>query len=84
MARSRAVEAVYATGTVEPLHTVVVRARISEHVGTILVEAGDVVTAGQLLARIENPVREFALARGKCCFKAITAACDSCVTRLTR
>jgi len=63
--RGRAVEAVYATGTVEPLRKVVVKARISEHIAVLLVEAGDTVTAGQLLARIENPLRTFALAQGR-------------------
>lgn len=63
--RGRAVEAVYATGTVEPLRKVVVKARISEHIAALLVEAGDTVTAGQLLARIENPLRTFALAQGR-------------------
>jgi multidrug efflux pump subunit AcrA (membrane-fusion protein) len=63
--RGRAVEAVYATGTVEPRHKAVVKARMSEHVATLLVDAGDTVTAGQLLARIDNPLHTFALAQGK-------------------
>ncbi len=63
--RGRAVEAVYATGTVEPRHKAVVKARMSEHIATLLVDAGDKVTAGQLLARIENPLHTFALAQGK-------------------
>ena len=63
--RGRAVEAVYATGTVEPRHKAVVKARLSEHVATLLANAGDKVTAGQLLARIENPLHTFALAQGK-------------------
>jgi multidrug efflux pump subunit AcrA (membrane-fusion protein) len=63
--RGRAVEAVYATGTVEPRHKAVVKARMSEHVAALLVDAGDKVAAGQLLARIDNPLHTFALAQGK-------------------
>jgi macrolide-specific efflux system membrane fusion protein len=61
----RAVEAVYATGTVEPIERVVVKARLSEHVARILVKEGDAVTAGQLLAELDNPVRAFALRQGQ-------------------
>lgn len=63
--RGRAVEAVYATGTVEPATSVVVRSRIAEHVAEIAVREGDRVTKGQLLARIENPVRGYALSQGE-------------------
>lgn len=63
--RGRAVEAVYATGTVEPIERVVVKARLSEHVARILVKEGDAVTAGQLLAELDNPVRVFALRQGQ-------------------
>lgn len=63
--RGRAVEAVYATGTVEPVAKVGVRSRISEHVQEVAVREGDRVTQGQLLARIENPVREQALNQGE-------------------
>lgn len=61
--RGRAVEAVYATGTVEPLERVEVRSRLSEHVERVLVKEGQAVTAGQLLARIDTPVRRFALSQ---------------------
>jgi len=63
--RGRAVEAVYATGTVEPIQKVIVKARIGEHVASIEAREGDRVTKGQVLARIENPVRELALTQGK-------------------
>jgi HlyD family secretion protein len=63
--RGRAVEAVYATGTVEPIDRVVVKARLSEHVARILVREGDAVTAGQLLAELDSPVRSFALRQGQ-------------------
>lgn len=63
--RGRAVEAVYATGTVEPIVKVVVKARISEHVAQIAAREGDQVARGQLLAQIENPVRAYALTQGE-------------------
>ncbi len=63
--RGPAVEAVYATGTVEPVERVVVKARLSEHVARILVKEGDVVTAGQLLAELDDPIRAFALRQGQ-------------------
>ncbi len=63
--RGRVIEAVYATGTVEPIHRVVVKARVSDHVEAILAEEGDAVTTGQVLARIHNPLRAYALTQGK-------------------
>lgn len=63
--RGRAVEAVYATGTVEPRERVIVKSRLSEHVEALLVHEGDPVTRGQLLARIDNPVRGYALTQGE-------------------
>lgn len=59
--RGRVIEAVYATGTVEPLERAVVKARLSEQVEQVAVREGDAVAAGQLLARIEAPVRQYAL-----------------------
>lgn len=59
--RGRVIEAVYATGTVEPIERVVVKARLSEHIGAVAVKEGDLVSAGQLLARIDTPVRRYAL-----------------------
>lgn len=59
--RGRVIEAVYATGTVEPIERAVVKARLSEHVEQVAVREGDPVSAGQLLARIEAPVRQYAL-----------------------
>lgn len=63
--RGRAVEAVYATGTIEPIQRVVVKARIGEHVELIAANEGDVVVKGQLLARIQDPVREYALSQSQ-------------------
>lgn len=63
--RGRAVEAVYATGTVEPVQRVIVKARVSEHVAELAVDEGQQVSRGQLLARIQNPVREYALSQTK-------------------
>jgi HlyD family secretion protein len=63
--RGRAIEAIYATGSVEPVDKVTVKARVGEHVALIAVREGEAVTAGQLLARIESPVRAFALTQGQ-------------------
>jgi len=63
--RGRAVEAVYATGTVEPIVKVTVKARLAEHVASIHAREGDPITKGQLLARIENPVGRYALSQGQ-------------------
>lgn len=63
--RGRAVLAVYATGTVEPIQKVVVKARIGEHVERIAANEGDAVAKGQLLAKIQDPVRQYALSQGQ-------------------
>jgi len=63
--RGRAVEAVYATGTVEPIHKVIVKARIGEHVAGIDVLEGDRVAKDQVLARLDSTVRDLALSQGK-------------------
>lgn len=63
--RGRAVEAIYATGTVEPIDRVIVKSRLAEHVARIAVEEGDRVEAGQLLAQIDSAVRDLALSQAK-------------------
>lgn len=63
--RGRAVEAIYATGTVEPVERVVVKAQVSEHVAALLAREGAAVEPGQLLARIESPVRDLALSQAE-------------------
>jgi HlyD family secretion protein len=63
--RGTAVEAVYATGTVEAESRVMVRAKISGSMASVLVKEGAVVKKGDLLARIDNPVVSFDLQRGQ-------------------
>jgi HlyD family secretion protein len=62
--RGTAVEAVYATGTVEPLDRVVVKARTSGAVD-LKVREGDRVHKGDLLALIDSPTLKHELARGQ-------------------
>jgi HlyD family secretion protein len=50
-----AVDAVYASGTVEARTRVEVKARTSGLVGEVYAEAGAQVTRGQILAKIDNP-----------------------------
>lgn len=63
--RGRAVEAVYATGTVEPVDDVIVKSRLAETVASVYVREGDRVVAGQLLARIDKTTRALALAQAR-------------------
>jgi RND family efflux transporter MFP subunit len=63
--RGTAVDAVYATGTVEADDRVPVKARLSGSVLELLAREGDAVKKGDLLARIENPAVAFALQRGR-------------------
>jgi RND family efflux transporter MFP subunit len=65
IARGRAVDAVYATGTVEADDRVVVKARLAGSVAECLVREGDAVKKGDLLARLDNPGVTFALTRGR-------------------
>lgn len=52
--RGAAVQAVYATGTVEPSVMVPIAARSAARLVELKVDEGSVVTKGQLLARLEN------------------------------
>lgn len=52
--RGIAVEAVYATGTVEPLRYARVGAKVSGRVTAVLVAEGDAVAAGRILATIDS------------------------------
>lgn len=61
----KAIDAVYATGTVEAEETVLVKARTAGTVATLLVREGAEVKQGDLLARIENPAIAFDLKRGQ-------------------
>ncbi len=72
--RGTAVEAVYATGTVEPEDRVLVKAKLGGHVLDHYVREGEHVKKGQLLARIDSPTRRYALSRGKVQLSTATEA----------
>jgi multidrug efflux pump subunit AcrA (membrane-fusion protein) len=63
--RGMAVEAVYASGTIEAVDRVEVKARLSGPVSQLLVREGDRVAAEQLLARIDAPSLNFDVTRGR-------------------
>jgi HlyD family secretion protein len=63
--RGRAIDAVYATGTVEAEDRATVKAKLAGSILECLVREGDAVKKGDLLARIDNPGVTFALQRGR-------------------
>src|SRR6185369_664233 len=63
--RGKAIDAVYATGTVEADDRVNVKAKTNGSITEILVKEGAPVKKGDLLARIDNPVVAFDLKRGQ-------------------
>jgi len=63
--RGTAVEAVYATGTVEALDRVTVKAKTSGSMLELKVKEGARVKKGDLLATIDSPSLKFELAKGK-------------------
>ena len=63
--RGRAVDAIYATGTVEAEHRVTVKAKIAGPVSELRAHEGDAVKAGDLLAHVDNPVASYDLDRGR-------------------
>jgi HlyD family secretion protein len=63
--RGVAVEAVYATGTVEALDRVTVKAKVTGSIVELKVREGDKVKKGDLLARIDSPTLKFDLAKGQ-------------------
>lgn len=71
--RGTAVEAVYATGTVEAEARVFVRAKIGGTVNEVLVKDGATVKKGDLLARLDNPVVTHELERGQADLAAASA-----------
>ena len=75
--RGKAVDAVYATGTVEAEDRVNVKAKTSGSIATILVKEGQAVKKGDLLARIDNPAVAFDLKRGQADLSAATAQAGS-------
>lgn len=63
--RGSAIDAVYATASVEAQERVTVKAKVSGSVIDLKVREGDVVKKGDLLATIDSPALKFQLARGK-------------------
>jgi HlyD family secretion protein len=71
--RGKAVDAVYATGTVEAQDRVTVKAKSSGSIVELLVSAGSSVKRGDLLARVDNPIVSFDLKRGQADLSAANA-----------
>lgn len=71
--RGKAIDAVYATGTVETEERVNVKAKTSGSLAEVLVNEGSTVKKGDLLARIDNPVVTFDLKRGRADLSAASA-----------
>jgi len=63
--RGRAVDAIYATGTVEAERRVTVKAKIAGPVSALHAHEGDTVKASDLLARVDNPAASYDLERGR-------------------
>src|SRR5439155_706179 len=68
--RGPAIEAVYATGTVEADPRVEVKAKVSGTVAQLAVKEGDRVKAGQLLARLDNKTLRYDLERARADLRA--------------
>lgn len=71
--RGKAVDAVYATGTVEAYDRVNVKAKTNGSILQILVKEGQAVKKGDILARIDNPAVSFDLKRGQADLTAAAA-----------
>jgi HlyD family secretion protein len=71
--RGKAIDAVYATGTVEAEDRVQVKAKTGGSIAEIRVKEGAIVKKGDLLARIDNPVVSYDLKRGQADLSAATA-----------
>ncbi len=71
--RGKAIEAVYATGTVEAEERVKIKAKTSGSLVELLVKEGSPVKKGELLARIDNPTVTFDLERGRVDLNAASA-----------
>lgn len=63
--RGVVIDAVYATGAVEPEERVLVKSRIAGTVAEVSVREGQRVKKGDLLARVDSPGRKHALDRGR-------------------
>jgi HlyD family secretion protein len=71
--RGKAIDAVYATGTVEAEDRAQVKAKSSGSVAEITVKEGATVKKGDLLARIDNPAVSYDLKRGQADLSAAAA-----------
>jgi HlyD family secretion protein len=71
--RGKAIDAVYATGTVEAEDRVQVKAKSSGSVAEITVKEGAKVKKGDVLARIDNPAVSYDLKRGQADLSAASA-----------
>ncbi|MBK8254026.1 MAG: efflux RND transporter periplasmic adaptor subunit [Polyangiaceae bacterium] len=71
--RGSAIDAVYATGTVEADDRIQVKAKTSGSISEIVVKEGDRVKKGDLIARIDNPQLALELKRGKVDLNAASA-----------
>jgi multidrug efflux pump subunit AcrA (membrane-fusion protein) len=72
-----AIQAVYATGTVEADPRVEVKAKVPGTIAQLLVKEGDRVRAGQLLASLDNKSLRFDLARTRADLRAATVRTSS-------
>ncbi len=63
--RGKAVDAVYATGTIEPVERLTIRAKVAGSVEPFTVHEGDAVKEGDLIARVDSPSLHHELARGE-------------------
>jgi HlyD family secretion protein len=75
--KGKAIDAVYATGTVEANDRVNVKAKTGGSIAELLVKEGQSVKKGDLLARIDNPIVTFDLKRGKAELSAANAQAGS-------
>lgn len=71
--RGHAVDAIYATGTVEAERRVIVKAKVAGPVGELKVREGETIRFGSLLASVENPTAAIDLRRGEVDAKAASA-----------
>ncbi len=71
--RGTAIDAVYATGTVEAEDRVQIKAKTSGSLADIFVKEGDRIKKGDLIARIDSPQLSFELKRGKVDLSAASA-----------
>lgn len=82
--RAPAVDAVYATGTLEAQPRVTLRAKVGGTVAEVLAAEGSVVKQGDLLVRLENPAVVNDLARGEADVSAADAFASSSSPQLAQ